>query len=499
MKKFCLLAVLLAGATLAPHQAYAVTDEEFKQMQAQMAALSAKLDQFSDSQKKLEAENAALKQQNAKLTQSNDKLATRVDTVTQRTEQLAAANAAQVAAIAPAAPAPGGVPPVAGAAVPEPPKLQPGEFMLPGTDTTMKIGGYVKVDAIHDANVSRVGGGEDFASFSTIPLEDSAEDQKNGNTRLHARQTRLNLTATTPSEYGNFKVFLEGDFFAEAGSQNTTNAENFGLRHAYGEVGNFLAGQTWSTFMDMDAYPETLDYVGPTGITLLRQAQVRYTFKPDGTQNAYAIALESPNSDFSSNPANPGVDTNVNQFPDVVASAKWGGDLGELSAKGVLRQLGAYDTVTNSEDEDTGYGLGLSGKLKVGEKDDLRFQVAYGDGIGRYIYDVAATGGGGAGYTAVGDELEAIDAWGGYLAFRHVFSDKVRGNLIAGATQITGNPDFLPEDSTNEKLYSGEANLFWAVTPKIDLGAGYIYGHREVESGLEGELHRVQATAIYKF
>jgi hypothetical protein len=50
----------------------------------------------------------------------------------------------------------------------------------------------------------------------------------------------------------------------------------FRLRHGYGEVGKFGAGQRWSPFMDIDVFPNSLAYWGPTGMVFFRNVQVRW-------------------------------------------------------------------------------------------------------------------------------------------------------------------------------------------------------------------------------
>jgi hypothetical protein len=83
-----------------------------------------------------------------------------------------------------------------------------------------------------------------------------------GRTFFDASETRLNLTTRAPTPFGKLKVFVEGDF---QGSGNSLR-----LRHAYGEVGRFLAGQTNSTFMDASAQPSTLDNEGPNALVFVR-------------------------------------------------------------------------------------------------------------------------------------------------------------------------------------------------------------------------------------
>jgi hypothetical protein len=63
----------------------------------------------------------------------------------------------------------------------------------------------------------------------------------------------------------------------------------FRLRHAYGELGHFGAGQTWSPFMDPDVFPNSIEYWGPTGMVFFRNVQVRWM-----PPSRVVLALERP-------------------------------------------------------------------------------------------------------------------------------------------------------------------------------------------------------------
>jgi regulator of replication initiation timing len=258
--KLLLATSLLTTLSFSPNMALAVSDAEFAALKEQMGMFAKQLETLEQEQAILRKENVALKQQNTALKIKNEKLSGDLDIASEKTASAAPSSRdmhVQAQSFSAVEPAAGG-------------KKQEG-FQVPGTDTRIKLGGYVKVDAIHDFNMSRTGSGEDFGLYSAIPLDNSDEDEKGSNTRIHARQTRLNMTATTPTEYGDLKLFVEGDFFGGGGSQTSTNANGFALRHAYGELGGFLVGQTWSNYMDLPAYPESLDFQGVSGNTLLRQ------------------------------------------------------------------------------------------------------------------------------------------------------------------------------------------------------------------------------------
>lgn len=90
---------------------------------------------------------------------------------------------------------------------------EPGPFELPGSDTSIKIGGYVKGDPIYDIGADT---GDSFAA-SAIPADGNPGDKRDGRFRAHARQTRINLTTWTPTDYGEVETLIEGDFFVKIG------------------------------------------------------------------------------------------------------------------------------------------------------------------------------------------------------------------------------------------------------------------------------------------
>ena len=52
--------------------------------------------------------------------------------------------------------------------------------------------------------------------------------------------------------------------------------------------------QYWSNFMDIDIFPNTIDYWGPTGMVFYRNQQARYSF-PMG-EDEFSISIEDPDT-----------------------------------------------------------------------------------------------------------------------------------------------------------------------------------------------------------
>src|ERR1700754_429950 len=111
----------------------------------------------------------------------------------------------------------------------------------------------------------------------------------NGKTYYGVRQSRFGVKSTTRTDYGELKTQFEFELFGTGVDAGQTT---FRLRHAYGELGKFGAGQYWSPFMDIDVFPNSLEYWGPNGMVFFRNVQVRWT-PIQGASNV-VIALERP-------------------------------------------------------------------------------------------------------------------------------------------------------------------------------------------------------------
>ncbi|MBW7848875.1 MAG: porin [Rhodospirillales bacterium] len=363
----------------------------------------------------------------------------------------------------------------------------PGSIKLPETDISLKIGGYVKLDAIHDFDAIN---SEFTFPTSAIPLEGTAAAGQNGRTILHARESRFNIDARSPSALGVVRAYVEGDFYGAGGTQVATNSFGFRLRHAYGEVGNFTAGQTWTTFMDVTALPETLDFQGVNAQISVRQGQVRWT-QPMGGGMSVAVAVENPEGDISGG-------SNLDQYPDFAGRWRMEADWGHFQAGGLVRQI-ANDSGPGTGDEEFGWGLNVSTRINLPAlgKDNIRGQLYFGNGIGRYVNDLAAAGGQGAVFVTATSSLEVLESWGGYASFQHHWNPTLRSNATYGYVEVD---NVATQAATAfQKSHYLAANVIWNPVSMIDLGAEWLWGKLESNGAGEGEAHRLQLATRYRF
>ncbi|TAK44161.1 MAG: hypothetical protein EPO27_13205 [Betaproteobacteria bacterium] len=435
-----------------------------------------------------------------------DELKSLVKQLQQRIEQL---EARQKASVAPAATAE--APPAVTAG------SLPGSFKIPGTDTSLQIYGSVRVDATYDSN-SRNADTHDNDWASVVfaqPLSSPAfrTGNRKGQFFATAQASRLGIVSSTPTRLGNLEVKLEADFNApndymgELGSNGTL----FRLRQAYGKLGNWTVGQTWSNFIDFRSMPETVDFNPPGTVALLRQAQLRYA-RSTGAHTV-SVALENPES-LTGNPpaflrshdflAPVYFVGDYDRTPDLTLNWTWNRDDAHLSLRAVTHEY------RNDGGHKRGHAFGLGASANVG-RGTLVANLQGGKGIGRYMFNSVVQGavdlGLVPGSTATGIQL--WNAMGWHVGYGAPWNASLRSNLIVSRTSFRENAaadnvvrafwagigldDFVP----NRRIDQAFVNLIWAVDKNIEAGIEYAYGKRLTFGGEQGTQQRINGVVRY--
>jgi hypothetical protein len=353
------------------------------------------------------------------------------------------------------------------------------------------IYGYAQADLIQDFN--RVD--PDWNATlrpSRIPTVDGLYGD-DGETIFSVRQTRLGFFSERPTDWGDFNAKVEIDFFGVGSDAGQTTVRP---RHFYGEVGPILAGQTHSLFMDINVFPNSIDYWGPAGMVFYRNVQLRWT--PVKGATTLAVALENPGNDVnlgvSEDPEWQGNVQSKNDLPDFTARAKFTGDWGHVQAGGILRKVG-FETVGLSEnnisDDGIGWGLNLSTNIKLFEKDRIIFSTVYGEAIGNYMND------GGSDIVVVSGQVETLPLFGLVAFYDHYWNDAWSSSIGYSFTSIDNHGE-QAEDSFKKGEYA-LVNLLWYPVEKTMFGVEYLWGRREDKNGADGTDHRIQFSFKFSF
>jgi DcaP outer membrane protein len=365
----------------------------------------------------------------------------------------------------------------------------PGSFKLPGLDTSVLLYGYVKLDAVY-SNPAAVGAnnaGNLFLSAQTIPIGPTRDFEKSELT-FGAQQSRFGLSTYTPTTFGPLTTQIETDFYGGNGNQVVSNSYNLRLRLAWGTLGSFGAGQYWTNFMNTAALPDLIDFGGPVGQIFIRQSQVRWTQR--FANGEWAVSAENPESVIST-PGTPVTSqADDDRWPDFVGSVKFNTSAGQYYIAALARNVRVNTAAAASEK--WGLSIQASGRVPVLGRDDIRFAAYGGNSIGRYQSGFYVDG-----VVNTAGNVELPSVIGGYVGYRHLWSDKLRSTLSV-STSRANNPSGT-FGTINQGDKSTHVNLIWSPWKKVDLGLEYIYAKREIENGQSGALNRVQFGAKYDF
>lgn len=352
-----------------------------------------------------------------------------------------------------------------------------------------KFGGFMKADIIYSdfGDGSYSGAGRDFYIPATVQVGGKGESYLD----FHAKETRINFKSTHNLDNGaKIGTYVEFDFqLSPGGDERISNSWNPRMRHAFVTYNKWLFGQTWMTFYNVGTNPENLDFVGPADGSLFgRQVQVRYT------SGNWMFSVENPETTITPFGGGGRIVADDNGVPDVVARYNLKGDWGIFSIAGTLRQLSYENTAAGINDDTSGWGISLAGKFNVGSHDEFKWMASTGSGLGRYIGLNTSNG---AVLDAFGN-LHAIDSWGAYGSYRHIWSDKWRSNLTLSYLAID-NDTSLTGTGVTKNVGSWRVNLIYRPQPKLDFGIEFMMANRELESGADGDLTRLQFSAKYAY
>lgn len=360
-----------------------------------------------------------------------------------------------------------------------------GWIEVPGYNSAIRFGGFIQLDAIHDFQQS----GSNFGAFSAskIPVPTDGDS----NTEFDPRTTRMIFETRTNTALGRYSTFLETDWF---GSKDNSDGPKVRLRQAYvtgvdlipGTA--FTFGQANSTFMDTKAWPEVLDNAGPASYVFVQQGLFRLSTELDKAKHWIAsVAVEQPDSKVSNG-------NDKTEWPDAVARVDFNDEKGHLMGAAAVRQIKAdtLGTAVNSASA-IGWGLNLSGKLMVLDtQDNFKFQFNGGEGIGRYI----VAGGTDGIYDSYTQDIELSKVYGGYVAYQHWWTDKLRSTLMGSHARFF-NRSIESADALKSVLHTS-ANLIYSPLRPLDLGFEYTWGQRENKDGRKGHANRVMFSAIWR-
>jgi len=387
----------------------------------------------------------------------------------------------------------------------------------PKGESTFEVYGFAMLDAGYQFKQN------DPAWFDVVrPTKLPKFDNQfapDGNTYFGVRQSRLGVKSSTPTKYGELKTQFEFELFGTGAQAGQTI---FRLRHAWGELGQFGAGQQNSTFMDGDVFPNTIEYWGPNGMVLYRNVQFRWM--PLRGRNALSIALERPGASadqgrFEDRIQLQGVRGHFN-LPDLTANVRFTRDWGHFQVAGLLRRIAWIDTVNDNVDSRSkgekgtavddldlsgsavGAGLNITSAIKFGENTTGKFALVFGQGIQNYMND-ADVDVGVQTNLAAGDPRrpivgKALPMWSFIAYLDHNWSKRWSSSFGYSMMDVDNSNGQLADAYRRGQYASG--NLLFYPWENVMMGGEFIWGRREnFFDGFKSDDFRMQFSFKYNF
>jgi hypothetical protein len=325
---------------------------------------------------------------------------------------------------------------------------------------------------------------------------------QNGNFWASVRQTRFGVRSWLPTDLGEVKTEFEFDLVGVGADAGETT---FHLRQAWGSLGHFLAGQTYSVFMDQDVFPRQLEYWGPNGMVFYRNIQLRWT--PIQGDKRLLFALERPGANGDSGEFKDRIELQNIQgrfpYPDFTAQYHYGESWGHVQLAGIVRYIGWTDTLQDQYDlagHTIGWGFNLSSVVKLSKTGNLRLEASYGKAIETYMRDApvdvaAESNPGHPAQPVVGKPLPVF----GMAAFYDFnWSEEFSSAIGYSRIDIENSGGQLPA-----AFKSGQyalANLFYYPAKSVTTGLEFQWGRRQnFSDGFGVNDFRVQFQAKYNF
>jgi hypothetical protein len=323
-----------------------------------------------------------------------------------------------------------------------------------------------------------------------------------GNTYFSVRQTRFGAKSEVPTAVGILKTHFEFELFGTGADAGQTP---FRLRHAYGELGQFGAGQTWSPFMDIDVFPNSNEYWGPNGMVFFRNVQFRWM--PVQGESRITLAVERPGASADQGRYADRIELEDVKAhfpsPDFSGEARLGRKWGYVEIAGMLRRIEWVDQNTDQYDLSDGvwgWGLNFSSNLKVHKKDVIKLQLVYGKGIQNYMNDAPEDIGikrnpGNAKSPIKGVPLPLL----GIVAFYdHYWNDKLSSTIGYSRLDID-NSDGQADNAFRTGQYA-VTNLLYYPVKDVMAGGEFQYGYRKnFRDGWSVPDYRIQFSFKYNF
>ncbi|WP_234683838.1 porin [Bradyrhizobium monzae] len=359
-----------------------------------------------------------------------------------------------------------------------------GFYYMPGTDTCIKLGGYVRADAI-------LGGAGDYGFNNSTAAVNGGSNNRLTNYYYSRARMDLNVDTRTATEYGVVRTYADMVFTYDTSnvtgsspSAISPSAPSLGLFHAFIQFAGFTMGRTVSIFdAPWQSYPAGGPDSIPGGSNHVNGInQFAYTADfGQGITGSIALEEETTASNGQSNLWNASgfaspvaaatalitggsygsSDWGGTRSPDITGAVRvdqaWG--LAQLSVAAHNLHAAYYGTTEPTGHPSDKWGWAVQGSLSIkniptGAGDVINLQAVYTDGASRYnfqslfpqtflmfsgsstAYQSVGLAGVADGVFGAGGSIDTVKTWGLRGGFTHNWTPNWASAVYGGYAQL---------------------------------------------------------------
>lgn len=344
------------------------------------------------------------------------------------------------------------------------------------------LGGYVQARAEYDFD-----GIADNIDFLPSSIN------RGGST---SSQYQMDITTSTVFMKLVGRSNLLGDFYLYTSGDWRGDGKTFHLLHAYLRTKYMTLGYTTGLFMDLAAYPATVDNAGPCGMTFYRATQLAFNYGFDWGLSM-GFGLESPDVNAIENEY---VRVGAQRLPDIPLYVKYNfNDDSHVRVGAIMRDISYKNLVNGENKHKVSWGAQASALVTLGRL-QISGQYNIGKGIGSLINDVSNIGmdivpePGNPGNMM----MLLTDAWFASLHYN------IAPGMFASATYSQSNlRSRRGFEAANPDVYKrGQylaVNMFANATENLQLGIEYLHGWRVDFDKDTYNANRINLMARYNF
>jgi hypothetical protein len=393
-----------------------------------------------------------------------------------------------------------------------------GFYYIPGTDTCIKIGGYVRAEWNYQA-------GGSFKPFLAYNTDNPGRDR-------YTERTRGGITVDVRSQtaYGTLRSYAA--IFPTHTNDGGNGGSPYGTLFSpavFIQFAGFTFGKT-ASFFDFDTNPYTNATIHAGSNQAGNGIQVFAYTAQFGNGFSASISAEDTTSRrsgiFASTAAGTAVAYGGRRWPDIVANLRIDQAWGSAQIMGGIHDVYANAVGTAATDSDTGWAVGAGLRINlpmIGKGDYLLGQVAYTEGAVNYIFNQAGAGGAnivnlqdgfpvvtnvGFGFvadavstTAAGVNIDLTTGWSVTAGFEHVWNPQWKTSIYgtyvefnysgaasaAIATIAAASTGAAAAGSADWDMWQIGSRTVWTPVANLDLSVDVLY--TKINGGFSGPVY----------